>query len=192
MHLIPLSRKNNSLWYKDHLYLCKNSQLKQKVLLELHTSPLKGHLGFFKTYHRVKKEFFWDGLKSDIHKFVEECLVFQQNKVETIKTLVLLQPLAIPSQCWETNLCTITPFQRQYSRYFIHGDSSKITWNPNDYCKDRDAIFTGNFCTKLFSCLGTQLDHNSYYHPQCDGKTKIVNKFLEGYIHCFVSDKQAH
>jgi hypothetical protein len=31
--------KNDSLWYKDHLYLCKNSQLKQKVLLELHTSP---------------------------------------------------------------------------------------------------------------------------------------------------------
>jgi hypothetical protein len=32
--------KNDSLWYKDHLYLCKNSQLKQKVLLELQTSPL--------------------------------------------------------------------------------------------------------------------------------------------------------
>jgi hypothetical protein len=25
--------KNDSLWYKDRLYLCKNSQLKQKVLL---------------------------------------------------------------------------------------------------------------------------------------------------------------
>jgi hypothetical protein len=32
--------KNDSLWYTDHLYLCKNSQLKQKVLLELHTSPV--------------------------------------------------------------------------------------------------------------------------------------------------------
>jgi hypothetical protein len=55
--------KNDSLWYKDHLYLCKNSQLKQKVLLELHTSPVGGHSGFLKTYHRVKKDFFWDGLK---------------------------------------------------------------------------------------------------------------------------------
>lgn len=33
------SWKNDSLWYKDHLYLCKNSQLKQKILLELHISP---------------------------------------------------------------------------------------------------------------------------------------------------------
>jgi len=32
---------------------------------------------------------------------VAECLVFQQNKVETIKTPGLLQPLSIPSQCWE-------------------------------------------------------------------------------------------
>jgi hypothetical protein len=35
--------KNDSLWYKDHLYLCNNSQLKQKVLLELHTSLVGGH-----------------------------------------------------------------------------------------------------------------------------------------------------
>jgi hypothetical protein len=38
--------------------------------------------------------------------------------------------------------------------------------------------------------LGTQLAHSSSYHPQSDGKTDIVNKCLEGYLHCFVSDKQ--
>ena len=64
------SWKNDSLWYTDRLYLCKNSQLKQNILMELHTSPLGGHLEFLKTYHRVKKEFFWEGLKSYIQKFV--------------------------------------------------------------------------------------------------------------------------
>jgi hypothetical protein len=93
--------KNDSLWYTDRLYLCKNSQLKQKVLLELHTSPVGGHSGFLKTYHRVKKDFFWDGLKTDVQRFLVECLVCQQNKVETIKTPGLLQPLSIPSQRWE-------------------------------------------------------------------------------------------
>ena len=92
--------KNDSLWYKDHLYLCKNSQIKQKVLLELHTSPVGEHSRFLKTYHRVKKDLFWDCLKTNVQRFVVECLVFQQNKVETIKTPSLLQPLAIPSQCW--------------------------------------------------------------------------------------------
>jgi hypothetical protein len=55
--------KNDSLWYKDRLYLCKNSQIKQKVLLELHTSPIGGHSRFLKTYHRVKKDFFGMALK---------------------------------------------------------------------------------------------------------------------------------
>jgi hypothetical protein len=89
--------KNDSLWCKYCLYLCKNSQLKQKVLLELHTSPVGGHLGFLKTYHKVKREFFGDDLKTDVQRFVAEFLVFQQNKVETIKTPGILQPLAIPS-----------------------------------------------------------------------------------------------
>ena len=92
---------NDSLWYKDHLYIYKESQLKQKVLMELHTSPIGGHSGFLKTYHRVKKEFFWEGLKNDVQRFVAECLVCQQNKVEIVKTQGLLQPLNIPCQCWE-------------------------------------------------------------------------------------------
>jgi hypothetical protein len=157
--------KNDSLWYKDLLYLCNKSQLKQKLILELHTSMVGGHLGFLKTYHRVKKEFFWDGLKNDVQRFVAEFLVCQQNKVEIIKTPGLLQPLAIPSQHWEevsmdfitglpnsegksvvmvivdrldqvhTLLCTLSSFQSQYNCHHIHGDSSKATWKPKYYCK---------------------------------------------------------
>jgi hypothetical protein len=38
--------------------------------------------------------------------------------------------------------------------------------------------------------LGTQLSHSSSYNPQCDGQIEILNKFLEGYLCFFVSDKQ--
>jgi hypothetical protein len=212
--------KNDSLWYKDRLYLCKNSQLKQKVLLELHTSPIGGHSGFLKTYHRVKKEFFWDGLKRDVQKFVAECLVCQQNKVETIKTPGLLQPLAIPSQRWEevsmdfitglpksegksvimvvvdrltkyAHFCALShPFKASTVATTFMETVQKLHGNPKIIVSDRDPIFTGHFWTELFSCLGTQLAHSSSYHPQSDGQTEIVNKCLEGYLRCFVSDKQ--
>jgi hypothetical protein len=69
--------------------------------LELYTSPIGGHSGFFKTYHMIKKEFLSEGLKTDVQKFAVECMVFQQNKGETIKTPGPLQPLTIPSQHWE-------------------------------------------------------------------------------------------
>src|SRR3984885_6737072 len=68
----------------------------------------------------VKKEFFWDGLKSDIQKFVMECLVCQQNKVETIKASGLLQPLSIPSQCWEeVSMDFITSLPKSEGKSFI-------------------------------------------------------------------------
>ena len=101
VHQIHLHGKMIHYGTKITYIYVKNSQLKQKVLLELHTSLVGGQSGFLKTYHRVKKDFFWDSLKTNVQRFVEECVVCQQNKVETIKTLSLLQPLSIPSQRWE-------------------------------------------------------------------------------------------
>jgi hypothetical protein len=213
--------KNDSLWYKDRLYLCKNSQLKQKVLLELHTSLVGGHSGFLKTYHRVKKDFFWDGLKTNVQRFVAEFLVCQQNKVETIKTPGLLQPLSIPSQRWEevsmdfitglpksegksvimvivdrltkyAHFCALShPFKASTVATAFMETVQKLHGSPKIIVSDRDPIFIGHFWTELFSCLGTQLAHSSSYHPQSDGQTEIVNKCLEGYLRCFFSDKQA-
>jgi hypothetical protein len=91
---------NDEICYKGNLYLIKQSQLKSTMLSELHATPIVGHLGFTKTYDRVKCSFFWDGMKKGIHTFVVECDVFQRNKGETIKTLVTLQPLSIPPTIW--------------------------------------------------------------------------------------------
>jgi hypothetical protein len=52
----------------------------------------------------IKKFFFWEGIKTDVQIFMSECVVCQQNKGETIKTLGLLQPISITSQCWEVSM----------------------------------------------------------------------------------------
>jgi hypothetical protein len=41
----------------------------------------------------------------------------------------------------------------------------KLRGIPKIIVSDRDRIFTCNFWIELFSCLGTQLVHNSSYHP---------------------------
>ena len=41
----------------------------------------------------------------------------------------------------------------------------KLHGNPRVIVSDGDPIFTGNFWTDLFSCMGTQLAHKSSYHP---------------------------
>ena len=161
-----------------------------------------------------------DGFKSDIQNFVEECLVFQQNKVEMIKTPGLLQPLSIPSQRWEevsmdfitglsksegksvimvvihkitkyAHFCALShPFKSSTIFTAFMETIQKLHGNPKIIVSDRDPIFTRIFWTKLFSCLGTQLAHSSSNHPQSDGQTEMVNNCLEAYLRCFVSDKQ--
>jgi hypothetical protein len=91
----------DELRYKGRLYLSKQSKLKSMVLSELHATPTAGHSGFTKTYDRVKRSFFWDGMKQDIRKFVAECEVCQRNKGETVKSPGTLQPLLIPPAIWK-------------------------------------------------------------------------------------------
>jgi hypothetical protein len=83
------------------LYLIKQSKLKSTVLSELHATSTTGHSGFTKTYNRVKRSFFWDGMKQDVHNFVIECDVCQRNKGEIIKSSGTLQPLLIPPAIWK-------------------------------------------------------------------------------------------
>jgi hypothetical protein len=91
----------DELQYKGFLYLSKQSKIKSTILSKLHATPIIGHLGFTKTYDRVKRSFFWDGMKQDIHNFVVECEVCQCNKGEIVKSLGTLQPLMIPPAIWK-------------------------------------------------------------------------------------------
>ena len=66
----------------------------------------------------------------------------------------------------------------------------KLHGVPKIIVSNIDLIFMGNFWTELFSCLGTQLAHNSCYHPQFDGQTEIVSKCIKGYIRLFATNKK--
>ncbi len=105
------------------------------------------------------------------------CLVFQQNKVETIKTPCILQPLSIPSQRWEeVSMDFIIGLHKSEEKSVIMGVVEKhakcahffalyhpfktntiatefmltiqnLHGNPNIIVSIRDPIFTGNFWT---------------------------------------------
>jgi hypothetical protein len=66
----------------------------------------------------------------------------------------------------------------------------KLHGMPHSIVSDCDPNFIRNFWQDLFKLQGTQLHLSSTYHPQMDGQTKFVNKFLETYLRCFASEKQ--
>ena len=89
------------------------------------------------------------------------------------------------------HFCTLFhPFSDSIVLVALINTVQKLHESPKIIVSDRDPIFTGKFWTELFSCLGTPMDHSSSYHPQSDGKIKVVNKCLEGYLQFFSSNKQ--
>jgi hypothetical protein len=63
---------------------------------------------------------------------------------------------------------------------------------PTSIVYDRDLTVTNTFLKELFKLQGIQLNMSTTYHPWTNGQTQVVNKCLETYLHCFVSDKQHH
>jgi hypothetical protein len=190
------------------------------VLSELHATPTAGHSGFTKTYDMVKRSFFWDGMKKDVHTFLAECDVCQLNKGETIKAPNTLQPLPIPLAIWRDismdfimglpksgNKSVIMvvvdrlskyahlyalqhPFNASTMTQLFMDHVFKLHGMPHSIVSDRDPTFTNNFWQELFRLQGTQLHLSIAYHPQTDGQTEIVNKFLETYLRWFSFERK--
>lgn len=57
---------------------------------------------------------------------------------------------------------------------------------PKTIFNDRDAKFMGGFWQGLFHLVGMELTPSTSYHPQIDGHTEIVNKWLEVYLRNYV------
>ena len=95
-----LELKQGRLFYEGRLVLAKNSSRIPLVLKEFHDSAGGGHFGFFRTYKSIAALLYWEGMKKDVHKYVQGCETCQRNKYETLSPASLLQPLAIPTSTW--------------------------------------------------------------------------------------------
>ncbi|WVZ52203.1 hypothetical protein U9M48_003286 [Paspalum notatum var. saurae] len=89
------------LWFKNHLVVPKEMELRKKILDEAHTSMFTLHPGSNKMYQDLKQKFWWTRMKREIAKYVFECDVCQRVKADHLKPAGMLQPLAVPAWKWE-------------------------------------------------------------------------------------------
>jgi hypothetical protein len=75
--------------------------LRKKIMSEAHHSSYTVHPRGTKMYCDLKGSYWWNNMKRDIAKFVEQCLTYQQVKVEHQRLARTLKQLLIPKWKWD-------------------------------------------------------------------------------------------
>lgn len=66
--------------YKGRLWLPSDVEFTNKIIEEFHASPVAGHSGIRITLSKLKKLFYWEGMKQQVHKWVQECSVCERTR----------------------------------------------------------------------------------------------------------------
>ena len=212
------SLKHGLIYRNTQILVGANTALRTKVIAAFHSSAVGGHSGVQATYQRVKKLFYWTGMKTDVESFIKQCQVCQQAKHEHCKYPGLLQPLPVPQSSWVdvsmdfieglpksdsfsvilvivdrlTKYAHFLPLKHPFTAkgvaQLFFDNVVKLHGVPQTVVSDRDRVFTAAFWQELFTLLDTKLHMSSAYHPQTDGQTERVNQCLEMFLRCAVSD----
>ena len=62
---------NNSLYFKHRLYIPE--PVRHDLVKSLYDSPTGGHEGFFRTLHRMQKDYWWPGMSTYLCRFITGC-----------------------------------------------------------------------------------------------------------------------
>lgn len=178
-----------------------------------------GHAREVKTYLRLATNWFWEGMRNDVKRYVQQCQICQQQKKLQQLPAELLQPLAIPDLVWEdisidfveglplslgfNSILVVMDRMSKYAHFLglkhpfnaftvatlFLKEMVRLHGFPTSIVSDQDRSFLITFWRELFKLHCTALKKSTAYHSQTDVQTEIVNKSLETYLRCFVGSK---
>jgi hypothetical protein len=93
----------DGLWYFRHrLCIPNDKDLKQTFLHEAHDAKYAGHQGKHTTLETLARNMWWPRMAANVTFYVKACHSCQINKPSSLVPAGLLQPLSIPTSCWES------------------------------------------------------------------------------------------
>lgn len=214
----PYQWTGELLLRKGKIVIGQDPDLRKDILLHYHDSAVGGHSGTQATYKRINQTMYWKGLKNDVYQHLQACLTCQQHKGETVATPSLLQPIPIPDKVWtkismdfivglpnshgKTTILVVVdrlskaaqfialahPYTASTIAQAFLDSIYKLHGFPKSIITDRDPIFLSAFRIEFFKLQKVHLHPSTAYH-KTDGHTEVVNRGLECYLRCFVSDR---
>ncbi|UYV79636.1 K02A2.6-like, partial [Cordylochernes scorpioides] len=214
-----LYRKNYDPMGKMWL-LVVSKQMRIDILREAHDSPMAGHLGFAKTYDRVRKKYFWPGMYRSVKQYVSHCRECQRRKGSTGRPpgqLVPIPPVARPFQRVGIDLLGRFPVSNNGNKWIVvatdylsryamtraipNGSAEEVAkfmiedvllkhGAPRELISDRGRTFISRTLKEINDLCGTIHRFTSAYHPQTKGLTERLNKTLADMLSMYVDVEQ--
>ena len=192
---------------QDKLNDCSRMQLvvpkeyREKIMKNSHDSLLGGHLGYWKTLHRIVKWYYWPHMNEDIKRWVAECMVCQQYKGSTKENIGKLKPIVAtrPFEIVGMDILTDLPVTARGNKHILVFTDYFTKWPeaiaipdleaitvakvyvnhiilrhgaPGRIITDRGSQFISDVFNEVNGILGTKHSMTTSHHPQTDGQAE--------------------
>ena len=147
------------LFEGDQLVVPDDPQLRTAILAASHDDVTGAHFGRDKTLASVRRRFVWDGLPSDVERYVASCDACQRNKPSQQLTPGLLMPLPIPERPashWTQDAVTGLPkTKRGYDAIQVYVERfCKVKYFQPSRSTDGAAELAANFMRRVVAQHG--------------------------------------
>ncbi|GBN62574.1 Retrovirus-related Pol polyprotein from transposon 412, partial [Araneus ventricosus] len=195
-------------------------QLRGDILRSLHDAPTAGHLGFAKTYDRIRRKYYWPGLYGSTRRYISHCKECQRRKTPPQLPPGRLQPIEppdIPFAKVGIDLLGRFPVTRSGNRWIIvctdyltrftvtkalpTGEAIEVAkfiveeiilkhGSPKEMISDRGRTFLSNLVKTINELCQTSHLLTTAYHPQTNGLTERFNKTLADMLSMYTDVEQ--
>ena len=200
----------NGVWCKKmatgELAIIVPKKLRPLVLFHAHDSPTAAHIGYRKAIRRIRSQFWWAGMLSDVRIHCQGCASCQLRKASTIATKGPLKPLEsmYPFELISIDfvgplpktkggrrwILTIVDHFTKWPEAYATRDRSAATvknclldyFSRHGVCQrllsDRGAEFESDLIDKLCEAYGTSKARTSVYTPWANGMCERFNRVI--------------
>lgn len=189
----------------------------QNIVLSLgHSIPWAGHLGRQKTLSRIKRHFFWPGLRADVGKFCKTCPECQltSNRLPSKAPLHPLPVIGVPferlamdivgpvgkSRAGHRFMLVVSDYATKYPEVFplrtigakqvatcLIQLFSRVGF-PREILTDCGTNFTSNLLKQVYQLLNIKGLKSTPFHPQTDGLVERFNQTLKSMLRKFINE----
>ena len=193
---------------------------RHEILSIAHESPMSGHLGINKTYHKIINHFYWPGLKSDVSKYCKTCHTCQMvGKPNQTIPKAQLHPIPAFDEPFSrilidcvgplprtksgneyllTIMCTSTrfpeaiPLRNIKTKSIVKALIKFFTFVglPKSVQSDQGSNFMSGIFQQVMHELGIKQFRSSAYHPESQGALERFHQTLKNMIRSYCFDTE--